>query len=197
MTLELKSVSFAYGEKRVVDNVSLAVGAGEKIALMAPSGAGKTTLLRLAAGLIRPHSGEVTGIPATGVGMVFQEDRLIPHLSILDNIAFVAPWRESGELLRLLDALGLGDEAQSVPSQLSGGMKRRAAIARAIAPGSRLVLLDEPFTGLDAATKEIAARFIVEHTSGAAVIAVTHDTEEAHLLGTRIVNPWNKSGASL
>ncbi|RPF47456.1 NitT/TauT family transport system ATP-binding protein [Hydrogenoanaerobacterium saccharovorans] len=187
MKLSLHNVSFAYGEKQILYNVNLSLAAGDKIALMGASGTGKTTLLRLMAGLNKPDSGTVEGIPPQGVSMVFQENRLLPHLTVLDNLALVAPHKSTVELVTLLADVGLGGEEKSYPKALSGGMKRRVAIARAIAFGSPLVLLDEPFSGLDEGTRRQTAAFLIRHTAESIVVAVTHDPQEAQLLGARIV----------
>ncbi|WP_312642845.1 ATP-binding cassette domain-containing protein [Hydrogenoanaerobacterium sp.] len=187
MKLILESVCFSYGEKQILHNTNLTLAAGDKIALMGASGTGKTTLLRLMAGLNLPDSGTVQGIPAQGVSMVFQENRLLPHLTALDNLALVAPYKSAAELTALLAEVGLAGEGNSYPKALSGGMKRRVAIARAIALGSPLVLLDEPFSGLDEASRRQTAEFLLQHTTQSIVVAVTHDPQEAQLLGAQIV----------
>lgn len=187
MKLSLHNVSFAYGEKQILHNLNLSLNTGDKIALMGASGTGKTTLLRLMAGLNKPDSGTVEGIPPQGVSMVFQENHLLPHLTVLDNLALVAPHKSTVELVTLLANVGLGGEEKSYPKALSGGMKRRVAIARAIAFGSPLILLDEPFSGLDEVTRRQTAAFLIRHTAESIVVAVTHDPQEAQLLGARIV----------
>lgn len=183
----LCSVSFSYGDHLVLQDVSITLNKGDRIALMAPSGSGKTTLLRLLAGLERPRLGTVEGIPAMGVSMVFQEDRLLPQLTVLGNLAVAAPRTSRAALLALLDEVGLAPVANSHPSTLSGGMNRRVAIARAVAFGSPLVLLDEPFSGLDEQTRAQTAAFILRHTQSCALLAVTHDPQEAALLDAKII----------
>ncbi len=185
--MELCKISFSYPGKPLFRDFSLTVGPGERVALMGPSGRGKTTLLRLMAGLERPEAGEVTGIPAEGVSMVFQENRLVPGMTLLENMALAAPGKGRGELLALLAGLGLGEEGDSLPGTVSGGMARRAAIARAAALGSSLVLLDEPFAGLDEENRERAAAFLLRQFPRAALVAAVHHREEAELLGARIV----------
>lgn len=183
----LYSVSFSYGDHLVLQNVSMTLSVGQRTALMAPSGSGKTTLLRLLAGLEQPSSGTVEGIPALGVSMVFQEDRLLPQLTVLGNLVLAAPHANRNVLLAMLDELSLAPVANSYPGTLSGGMKRRVAIARAIAFGSPLVLLDEPFSGLDEHTRAQTATFILRHTQNCALLAVTHDQQEAALLDAKII----------
>lgn len=185
--MELSHVSFSYPGKVILRDFSLSLRAGERVALMGESGRGKTTLLRLMAGLEKPQEGTVSGIPAEGVSMVFQENRLIPGMTLVENLALAAPRKKRGELVELLEALGLEDEGDSLPGALSGGMARRAAIARAAALGSSLALLDEPFSGLDEGNRERAAAFLRERFAGAALAAAVHHREEAEMLGARVV----------
>lgn len=185
--MELSHITFGYPGKPLFRDFSLSIAPGERVALMGPSGCGKTTLLRLMAGLEKPRSGRVSGIPREGVSMVFQENRLVPGLTVLENLALVSPRAGREELLGLLRPLGLGAEGDSLPGSLSGGMARRAAIARAAALGSPLLLLDEPFTGLDEAARQSAATFLLERFPRAATAAVVHHPEEAELLQARVL----------
>ena len=183
--MRLSHVCFGYPGRELFRDLSLTLEPGERLAVTGPSGSGKTTLLRLMAGLERPASGAVSGIPPQGVSMVFQENRLVPGLTLLQNLALAAPRAGRAELLGLLRELGLGEEGDSLPGSLSGGMARRAAIARAAALGSPLALLDEPFTGLDEENRRRAADFLLGHFPGAAMAVVVHHPEEAELLGAR------------
>ena len=185
--MEISHLWFSYPGKEIFRDFSLTVRPGERVALMGESGRGKTTLLRLMAGLERPDRGTVTGIPGEGVSMVFQENRLVPGMTLMENLALAAPGRGRGELLALLAALGLEGEAECLPGSLSGGMARRGAIARAVALGSPLVLLDEPFAGLDEGNRERTAEFLRERFGLAAMVASVHHREEALLLGARVV----------
>lgn len=187
MKLELRKVSFSYGGKAVLRDCSFTLEQGARIALMGASGIGKTTLLRLMAGLEKPLSGEIRGIPERGVSMVFQESRLLPHLTALDNLRLVAPKTPEAALTALLDELGLQGEGKTYPAELSGGMARRVSIARAATFGSPLALLDEPFTGLDEETCGHTAEFILRRFTKGILVAVTHDQREAEMLGARIV----------
>ena len=185
--MELSHITFGYPGKELFRDFSLTLSPGERVAIMGPSGRGKPTLLRLMAGLEKPASGRVTGIPREGVSMVFQEDRLVPGLTVLENLALAAPRADRSQLLALLPTLGLRGEENSLPGSLSGGMARRVAIARAAALGSSLVLLDEPFTGLDGSSREQAAAFLLERSPHAAMAAVVHHREEAELLQARVL----------
>lgn len=181
--MELRQVSFGYPGREVFRDFSLRGEPGERLMLTGASGCGKTTLLRLMAGLERPQRGEVLGIPAGGISMVFQENRLLPGLTVLENLRIAVPGAAEGELLAVLEAVGLRGEAGRRPGELSGGMARRAAIARAAALGSGLVLLDEPFTGLDGENREKAAALLRERFKGAVLAAAVHHREEGELLG--------------
>ena len=148
--IELKHVTCAYGEKTPVRNLTLTLSDAGVIGVFGASGSGKTTLLRLLAGRLQPTSGTVEGLCGKRVSMVFQEDRLLPWRTALENVALVRDG-SSGDATRLLDAMELSAEAEKLPAALSGGMQRRVALARALNFGGDVLLLDEPFKGLDAA----------------------------------------------
>ena len=175
--MRLSQVAFSYPGKPLFRDFSLSVDPGERVALMGPSGRGKSTLLRLMAGLEKPEAGIVAGIPPEGVSMVFQENRLIPGMTLLENLTLAAPGRSRGELLGFLAALGLEGEWNCLPGALSGGMARRVAIARAAALGSSLAILDEPFTGLDQENRRRAAEFLLDHFPQGAIIAAVQLSE--------------------
>ncbi|MDE2919651.1 MAG: ABC transporter ATP-binding protein [Chloroflexota bacterium] len=186
-----------------VNDASLEVGTGTLLALLGPSGCGKTTLLRLIAGLERPHSGtiEVAGRTVESasvhlpperrqVGLVFQEYALFPHLSVEDNVAFGLP-RGSDQAARVEDMLGqvgLVGLGTRMPHELSGGQQQRVALARALAPGPRLIMLDEPFSNLDPALRDGVRREVrrVLRAAEATAIIVTHDQEEALSLADEV-----------
>ena len=172
-----------FGDKAVLEDVSLTVPGGAVVCLMAPSGRGKTTLLRCIAGLEMPDSGTVTGVPER-LGFVFQEDRLCPQLDAVENVRLVTGRAmDEGEICRHLKELGLADSLGQPVRELSGGMRRRVSIGRAVCFGAGLLLLDEPFNGLDDATRQQTADYILRHRSGAAILCVTHDREDAAALG--------------
>lgn len=187
MKLELHNVDFSYGEKQILRNVNLTLSKADRVSIMGPSGAGKTTLLNLMAGILYPDRGKVSGIPDRAIGMVFQEDRLLPQFTVWENVALAAPQESKAAILLLLSKVSLEEEAYSRPKALSGGMKRRVAVARAVAAKSPLLLLDEPFSGLDEATKALTARFILQNATESILVAVTHDPQEAALLDSQIL----------
>lgn len=184
--LELKDVSLSFGALEVLRGASLTLGQGERIAITGPSGCGKTSLLHVIAGLLHPDSGLVRN-RAARTACVFQEPRLLPWLSAEENVSIVMPHGTQGQdALMLLKKLGLADSAEKHPCELSGGMQQRAALARALAYASDLLLLDEPFRALDAASKALAIDAVNERAD-CAVILVTHSPEEADALGCRII----------
>ena len=181
--MELCHITFGYPGRELFRDFSLRVEPGERVILTGASGRGKTTLLRLMAGLEVPQEGAVQGIPAGGISMVFQENRLFPGLTVLENLTMAVPGAGRGELLGMLEAVGLGGEAERLPGELSGGMARRVAIVRAAALGSSLALLDEPFAGLDGENRRRAAQLLTERLGGAALVAAVHHREEGELVG--------------
>lgn len=184
--LELKDVSLSFGALEVLRGASLMLGQGERIAITGPSGCGKTSLLHVIAGLLHPDSGLVRN-RAARTACVFQEPRLLPWLSAEENVSIVMPHgTQEQDALMLLKKLGLADSAEKHPCELSGGMQQRAALARALAYAPDLLLLDEPFRALDAASKALAIDAVNERAD-CAVILVTHSPEEADALGCRII----------
>lgn len=184
--LELKDVSLSFGALEVLRGASLTLGQGERIAITGPSGCGKTSLLHVIAGLLHPDSGLVRN-RAARTACVFQEPRLLPWLSAEENVSIVMPHGTQGQdALMLLKKLGLADSAEKHPCELSGGMQQRAALARALAYAPDLLLLDEPFRALDAASKALAIDAVNERAD-CAVILVMHSPEEADALGCRII----------
>ena len=176
-----------FGTNTVLEDVTMDFPAGSVACIMGPSGRGKTTLLRCIAGLEKPDSGTVRDVPER-IGYVFQEDRLCGHMSAVENVRLATGRRVDPATIEAhLTELGLGDQLRQPAEELSGGQRRRVAIARAVCFGGGLLLLDEPFKGLDAETRRQAAAYILRHRNGAAVVCVTHDREDAAALGAEIV----------
>ncbi len=203
--LRIKALGKAYGDRPVLHELDLEVASGKLVALLGPSGSGKTTLLRLITGFDRPDAGtiEIGGQLVSGpgvlvapeqrqIGYVAQEGALFPHLTIADNIVFGLPRRlrrQHAKVAELLDLAGLpAAYAGRWPHQLSGGEQQRVALARALAPEPRLVLLDEPFSSLDAAlrveTREAVAQALA--ATRATALLVTHDQGEALSMGDEV-----------
>lgn len=202
--LRLESLTVRYGGRPVVDAVDLAVDAGETVCVLGPSGSGKSTLLRAVAGLAVPAGGRVLlggrdqeGVPPhrRGVGLMFQDHQLFPQHDVAANVGFGLRVRGAGReerrerVARLLDMVGLAGAERRAVTALSGGEQQRVALARALAPGPRLLMLDEPLGQLDRGLRE---RLVVELRSlfrrlGTTVLAVTHDQGEAFALADRVV----------
>ncbi len=184
----LKNVSKSYGAQKVLEGFDLVLEDGSRTALMGRSGAGKTTVLRLIMGLIKPDSGEVILPDGIKIGAVFQEDRLIGPLGAEANCRVVMQKGEGG-ISELLGRLGIGEELRSKPvSELSGGERRRVAIARALLFRPSLILLDEPFKGIDRETLPSVIGAVSEAAEGRTLLLVTHSAEEAEALNCKIVN---------
>ena len=202
----LNQISFHYGRVTALDNLSLAVAQGEIISIVGPSGCGKSTLMRLIAGLIAPTQGQIAiantpvfdgaglNVPAErrGVGLVFQDYALFPHLNAWRNVAFgLHRMERSARKKRASDMLalvGLQSMAERFPHELSGGQQQRVALARALAPEPAVLLMDEPFSGLDAQTRENVRDQVINvlRQTNTTALIVTHDPDEAMRVGDRL-----------
>ena len=181
--MKIQHLCKSFDGKMVLDHVSLTLESGGTACLMAPSGRGKTTLLRCIAGLETPDSGQITDLPER-IAYVFQEDRLCDGFSAVDNIRLVTGKAlGEGEIRRHLEELGLAGSLDQPVRELSGGMRRRVVISRAVCFGADLLLLDEPFKGLDDEARQQTADYILRHRGAAAILCVTHDREDAAALG--------------
>ncbi len=192
--LRLEGVSKAYGANQVLKGFDLAVGAEEIVCLLGPSGCGKTTLLSLAAGLLPPDEGRVVR-PTGDPGYVFQEPRLLPWRTAAQNLALGLlargiPIAKRERIASMyLERLGLAEVADLFPAQLSGGMRQRVALGRALAIDPGYLLLDEPFKSLDVGLRLQLVGLLLEEwrRRKRPVLFVTHDTTEAALAGQRIL----------
>ena len=179
--MKITDLCVSFGDKKVLDHFSSEFGPGITL-LTGPSGYGKTTLLHTIAGLITPDSGEITGRPER-ISLMFQEDRLFPWLNALQNIQIVCDDKELA--MKLLSAVELEKEALSRPESLSGGMRRRVSFARALAFPADLLLLDEPFKGMDLPLIRRLAPLIQNLTIP--VILSSHSPEEQEIIGGNIL----------
>lgn len=203
--LSLSGITKRFADRIAVNDFSFDINPGEIISLLGPSGCGKSTLLRMIAGIERPDAGRITigdievisperFLPPEqrGVGLMFQDFALFPHLSIIDNVAFglqrLGRSVARREATAVLTRMGLADYASAYPHMLSGGQQQRVALARAIAPRPGVLLMDEPFSGLDSRLRnEIRNETLaIINEVGATAIFVTHDPEEAMRLSDRI-----------
>lgn len=185
MDIAVSGLCKSFDGRPVLENLSAVFPDGRCTAVMGPSGQGKTTLLRILMGLEKADAGTVSGLEGKRLAAVFQEDRLFPHLSARKNLRAACPAASEEEILQALEALGLGESLHQRAASMSGGMKRRVAIARAALCRPSLLLLDEPFRGLDAETRAYTAAYLRKQTAGAALILVTHDPAEPPLLGAQ------------
>ena len=206
----LENVTKRYGDATVLDDVGFTVGTGELFTLLGPSGCGKTTTLLSIAGFVTPERGvircgddvlvdasrrQAVPVERRGLGMVFQSYAIWPHLSVAENVAFPLRVRRVGRAERrarvgeALDLVELGDMAGRYPDQLSGGQRQRVALARALVYKPRLLLLDEPFSNLDAKLRERARAWLreLQQQLGLTTLFVTHDQDEALAMSDRIL----------
>jgi thiamine transport system ATP-binding protein len=202
--LDVREVSISYEGRLLLDRWSVTVERGEVVALLGPSGSGKSTLLRIIAGLVVPESGtvwidgvDVTRLPThlRSVGLVFQDEQLFPHLSVADNVGFglkmsgVDATERRTRTREMLELIGLGDFGDRRIERLSGGEAKRVALARSLAPSPKVLLLDEPLTGLD---RDLHDRLVddvaaILASTGTTAVWVTHERSEGAAVAQRII----------
>lgn len=183
--MKLQNVSKGFGEKSVLEDISLDIKQGETVLISGVSGRGKTTLLRIMMGLLKPDSGTVSDMPKS-VAAVFQEDRLPEEFTPYVCVKMTAPRGISKQSVsEHLSQVGIADSIDKPVSQLSGGMRRRVSIVRAVTANADTLFFDEPFTGLDRETKREVIDYISRHCQGKTLIFVSHDPEDESLLNAR------------
>lgn len=188
MSIELENVSKAFGKTQVLRGFSASFADGEAVCVMGRSGLGKTTLARVVMGLEKPDAGAVRGAKGKRFAAAFQEDRLVERLSAEGNLRFAcgAALNEA-KMHAAFAAVGLTQQDVEKPvSELSGGQRRRVALLRALLAPSDVVVLDEPFKGLDEAAREAAAAYVRHAQAGRALLCITHEEGDAALLGARV-----------
>ncbi len=186
--IRIKNLCISYEGKTVLKDFSYYFADGSFTAVLAPSGFGKTSLINAVMGII-PYGGSIDFSEPPVISAVFQEDRLCGGLTALRNVMLTADARCSKEeILKAFESVGLNDCAGKRACVLSGGMKRRVAIIRAVFAAHNLLILDEPFKGLDASTKSRAMAFVKEKTASGTVIMITHDVREAEYFDSDILD---------
>lgn len=213
-SLELKGVRIALNGHVLIEETSLTVSPGEVVTVMGPSGSGKSSLLAYICGTLPPafdargrilvNGDDVTGLPIEKrrIGILFQDDLLFPHMSVGENLLFAVPKsagdrrRRTGLVLRALEEAELGGYEDRDPATLSGGQRARVALMRTLLSEPRAVLLDEPFSKLDASMRGNIRRFVFDHvlTRGIPTLMVTHDEQDARAAGGPVLHVGNANG---
>ncbi len=184
MAIEVKGLSKCYGSKTVFDNFNMTFREGQITCIMGNSGCGKTTLLKMLTGIERADAGEIIFPKDTKLSVVFQEDRLCENLSAGANVRLVmAAWPKEGVIENGFRRMGLLEAMHQPVRELSGGMRRRVSLLRALLADWNVLLMDEPFKGLDEKTKALVIDYTKSLCEGKTVICVTHDLEEVRQLG--------------
>ncbi len=189
MSINLNNVSKSFGSNRVLEDFNLTVEDNSRLCIMGESGSGKTTLLNIIAGILKPDTGTVKGVDKRRIGFVFQDDRLVEELTVYRNIKLVCNKSVTKSVVsKALEAVGLSAELTDAKvSTLSGGMKRRIAILRALLCDSEIILMDEPTKGLDDENKQIVVDYIIYKTENRILVCVTHDREEAEKISDKVL----------
>ena len=184
----IRALSKSYGEKTVLSDFSTVIPGGGRVCVMGESGVGKTTLIRVLMGLTKPDSGSVEGMDGKKLSAVFQESRLCESLNSIANIRFVCGKSVSrARIAAHLSELGLNGSLNQPARELSGGMRRRVAIARAVLADGDILFLDEPFQGLDEANIAATAAYILRRAGGKTILMISHNREEAEMMGAQVL----------
>ena len=188
MSIEFININKAFNGEKIFHDFNATIKMNQITSIMGESGIGKTTLINILLGIEKPDSGEIIGIENKRVSAVFQEDRLCEEFDCIQNLRLVCDKNISdNELTKSLEDLGLGDAVNKKVSTLSGGMKRRLAIGRALVFGGDIIIMDEPFKGLDKELYDKIVQLVVENTRNKTLIIITHSLEEAKILGGDIL----------
>jgi NitT/TauT family transport system ATP-binding protein len=188
MNIQLKDVSKKYGNTLVFEKLNIEIKENKITCIMGPSGVGKTTLIHILMGLVKPDSGRMKGLDGKKVTAVFQEDRLCEWIDAIKNVQLVCDSKITEEQIkREFLEVGLFEYENKPVSELSGGMKRRVAVVRALMPDCEIAIMDEPFSGLDDQCKDQVIEYVKRKTIGKTVIVVTHDKEDADKLLAELI----------
>ena len=185
--IKIENLYKAYGEKQVLNNFSAVIEHGKISCIMAPSGAGKTTLLRILMGMEKADRGKITGLENLKIRAVFQEDRLCEELDAVSNIRLVKYKNNKKTVQDALCKMGLTDIENKPVSTLSGGMKRRVSILRALLSDFDVLFLDEPLKGLDMHTKQMVLNEMKNYFENKTIIMITHEKDEAEFFGAKVI----------
>ncbi len=187
MDIVISGLEKRFGERRVLRSFDAVFPAGKLSCIMGRSGCGKTTLLNILLGLMPSDGGEIKNLPEK-ISCIFQEDRLCEDFSAVTNVRIVCGKNvNEKEIEAQLENVGLGDSLYRPVRELSGGMKRRVAIVRALMAEGDLIIMDEPFKGLDESTKQLVAEYVKKQISGRTAIMVTHDESEVEMMGGKLI----------
>lgn len=183
----INNISKSFNGKAVLNNFSAIIPSNKTTCIIGPSGCGKTTLVNMIVGLTRADKGVIENVPKN-VSFVFQENRLCNDFSAIENVKLVAKRKNDSTLEAILSAMGVDPNDDKPVKMMSGGEKRRVSIARALSADCELIILDEPFKGLDDETYEAVRNFVREQTLGKTMIIITHDSRDVAYFGENIIN---------
>lgn len=188
MDIIVNSICKSFGEQQVLNNITMSFSEGSTTCIMGASGVGKTTLIYIIMGVLKPDSGEIIGIKGKRIAVVFQEDRLIEHWDAVKNIMLVSKKDVTAEIVEEhLSSIGLTEYKDKPVKSLSGGMRRRVAIVRALLVEYDLLIMDEPFKGLDEDLKKQTISYVKKNAKNKTTIIITHDMDEVALLEANLI----------
>lgn len=188
--IKLDNLSFSYSDEKVISGLTAELELNKIYCIMGTSGIGKTTLMNILSGLLKPDCGKISGLQNLKKTFIFQENRLLSHMSVFDNLRYVT--NNENKILKALEQTGLSDVRNKKITELSGGMARRTAIARATAFDGDIFFIDEPLYGLDTKTSQGILELIKETVSNKTAFIITHSHEEAFYLSDKIIFVKNK-----